>query len=464
MEMTMFLGRTEELRKLSRLYAGKGVSVCLIHGRRRVGKSTLIRESFSGSGIASMYYACKESSEQSNTESLAGVVSDIFPLPSAGLSSFEALLDFIFRQAADRPALLALDEYPYLRKIIPGIDSILQSLIDKYRETSRLKLILYGSFVEVMKSLLLESNPLFGRIDQTIGLKAMDYLDSALFYPNFCNEDKVRLFSVFGGIPHFNALIDPSVSVKENIQELVANRESRLENEIPLYLRTEITKIANANKVFEALSRGFCRFSDILSQSKVSSSPALADILERLVSMEVVEKTVPINDERNRRKTSYRIADNLSRFFFRYIDRYGSQRAVMESDAFYAQFIEKDFETSFVPLAFETICRQFLIRQNRSGRFEPPLLKIGKYYYDDPASHANGEFDVVAEDETGYVFFEAKFRKDPLTQAIIDREIAQVRACGLQCSRYGFFSRSGFSLEARPDLILFSLADLYGAK
>jgi AAA+ ATPase superfamily predicted ATPase len=72
------------------------------------------------------------------------VVSDIFPLPSAGLSSFEALLDFIFRQAADRPALLALDEYPYLRKIIPGIDSILQSLIDKYRETSRLKLILFS--------------------------------------------------------------------------------------------------------------------------------------------------------------------------------------------------------------------------------------------------------------------------------------------------------------------------------
>jgi len=77
-----------------------------------------------------------------------------------------------------------LDEYPYLRENVKGLDSIIQALVDKYREDSKLKLIVLGSYVEVMKSLLKESNPLYGRTDLVIDLKQMDYYESALFYPN----------------------------------------------------------------------------------------------------------------------------------------------------------------------------------------------------------------------------------------------------------------------------------------
>ena len=59
-----------------------------------------------------------------------------------------------------------------------------------------------------MKALLEKQNPLYGRIDLTIRLEPMDYYDSALFYSGFSAEDKVRLFSVFGGIPYYNRLID----------------------------------------------------------------------------------------------------------------------------------------------------------------------------------------------------------------------------------------------------------------
>ena len=59
-----------------------------------------------------------------------------------------------------------------------------------------------------MKSLLESQNPLYGRVDLTIDLKQMNYDESAMFYPSFSNEDKVRLYSVFGGIPYYNKLID----------------------------------------------------------------------------------------------------------------------------------------------------------------------------------------------------------------------------------------------------------------
>ena len=348
-----------------------------------------------------------------------------------------------------------------MHETVPGIDSILQSLIDRYKDTGKLKLILCGSYVDVMKSLLQKENPLYGRIDLSIDLKPMDYYESALFYPNFSCEDKVRLYSVFGGIPYYNRQIDDRLSVRENIMELISAPGARLENEVGMYLKSEISKITNANEVFEALAGGCSKYSDILSKSHVSSGPTLVDVLEKLIKMELVERQVPINAPENRRRANYRIVDNMSLFYYRYIFRYSSQRNNLNEDVFYERYIDRDFEERYVPHVFESVCRQYLIRMNRAGRIEPPFDVIGKYYYDDPVSHTNSEFDIVTQDPKGYIFYEAKFRGEPLSAAIIYKELSQVRATGLDCYKYGFLSRSGFRTAPEDNMIFIPLEDLY---
>ena len=164
-------------------------------------------------------------------------------------------------------------------------------MIDEYRDRSNMKLIICGSYVDTMKELLAKQNPLYGRIDLTLNLKPMDYYESALFYPAFSDEDKVRIYSVFGGIPYYNRLIDGKKSVRENIIELIASPGARLENEVSMYLSSEISKITNANEVFEALAKGFSRYKDILDQSHVSSGPALVDVLDKLIRMDAVSYT-----------------------------------------------------------------------------------------------------------------------------------------------------------------------------
>ena len=223
----------------------------------------------------------------------------------------ESLLRFLFRTSEKKPLILVLDEYPYLRENAKGLDSVLQSVIDEYRDRSNMKLIICGSYVDTMKELLAKQNPLYGRIDLTLNLKPMDYYESALFYPAFSDEDKVRIYSVFGGIPYYNRLIDGKKSVRENIIDLIASPGARLENEVSMYLSSEISKITNANEVFEALAKGFSRYKDILDQSHVSSGPALVDVLDKLIRMDVVDKITPINDENNRKKSGYFISDNL---------------------------------------------------------------------------------------------------------------------------------------------------------
>ena len=96
-----------------------------------------------------------------------------------------------------------------------------------------------------------------------------------------------------------------------------------------------------------------------------------------------------------------------------------------------------------------------------------PLLKYNKHlhsyihYYDDPKNKTNGEFDVVTLDEKGYVFYEVKFRKNPVSKSMIDEEIEQVKLTGLNCYRYVFIARSGFSAKETDEIKLIELNELY---
>lgn len=456
-----FIGRTTQLKQLKKEMTSEGMRMSLIYGRRRVGKSELVKQAVKESGVRSIYYECKQVTEASNARSICDVISETLGLPVLGYTSIESLLDYVFTLSESENLVFVLDEYPYLRENVKGLDSIIQSLVDKYRDTSNLKLIILGSYVDIMHSLLEHSNPLFGRVDLVIDLKQMDYYESSLFYPAMSDEDKVRIYSVFGGIPHFNRLVDDRKSVKENIIDLIASPGARLENEVSMYLNAEISKMTNANEVFEALAGGFSRFSDILSQSHVSSGPTLVDVLGKLIRMEVVEKKAPINDEDNKKKAGYYICDNLSLFYFRYIFRYSSQLKIMDPDMFYEKYIADDFENNYVPHKFEEVCRQYLIRQNRLGNITPVIEKIGKYYYDDPKTRTNGEFDVVTLDEKGYTFCEVKFRKKKTSKEVIEEEIRQVRETGLNCYKYVFFSRSGFTEPETDEVRHIDLAQMF---
>ncbi|MDD7013483.1 MAG: ATP-binding protein [Spirochaetales bacterium] len=459
-----FFGRKENIKAISKFFNSDKDNAALIYGRRRVGKTELIKHCLKATKTTSIYYECKETSEVNNVKSLCEIISETFGLPPLAFDTLESTLAFLYKQAKEKDLIVVIDEYPYIRKVVEGLDSIIQSFIDNNKSTSKLKLILCGSYVETMKSLLSEENPLFGRFDLVMNLKAMDYYDSSLFYQDFRDEDKVRLFSVFGGIPYYNRRIDSSKSVKQNIIDLIASPGSRFENEVQMQLKSEISKMQNAYEVFEALAKGFVRFKDILSQSQVSSSPTLVDVLDKLISMDIVVKESPINDENNKKKAGYYISDQLTLFYFKYIYRNLSRLAVMDSEAFYEKFITPDFEEHYVPLAFEQVCKQFLIRKNRSGDLEDSFEKIGKYWYDDPANHKNGEFDVVTENDNCYIFYEAKFREGKLDSNLIWNEIQQVNNTGLVCSKYGFFSKSGYKEideKHKKQLILYELKDLY---
>ena len=135
----------------------------------------------------------------------------------------------------------------------------------------------------------------------------------------------------------------------------------------------------------------------------------------------------------------------------------------MSSIAFYDKYINDDFENEYVPKKFEDICKQFLIKNNINNKITPSFFKIGKYYYDLPKLKINGEFDIVTEDEKGYIFYEVKFRKNKMKLSDVEKEISQVNATSLNCYKYGFFSAMGFESDV-DGIIKYTLNDLYSVR
>lgn len=457
-----FIGRKEELNTLSNLYNEKGLDGAIVYGRRRFGKTTLIKkssESFKGIFI---YYQCLKAVDQINAQGLASLVkSSLNNVSISTKASFMDVIDYIFSRSVDTPILLVLDEYPYLINR-PSIDTYIQSLMEKYKETSQLKLILSGSYVDIMEHLLDSRNPLHGRFRYKIKIDAFDYFDSASFYPQASNEDKVRYYSVFGGIPYYLSMLDTSKTFEENIISLILSRFAPLEDEINSTMKEEYSKIENASLVMDLIMRGKHSYSDIKKVfAELSPNSDLAYLLDQLVDMGYLSKTFPINNG-SMRKAFYSISDNLFAFYFGLVYPYSAQKSILPDEVFFLTFIKDKLNDSFIPHCFEGICREYLVRKNKERRWNPPLLSIGSYTYNDAKRKKNGQFDLVSSDSKGNIFYECKFTNEKVGLSVFDEEERQLKDLNLEYYRLGFFSKAGFEKGRwSDDCLCFTLDDLY---
>src|SRR5690554_2596579 len=218
----MFTGRSEEIEKLVNYLDNDKQKNIVIYGRHKIGKSELIKESLKRVEKPFIFFRATESTISENLNSLSKIVVKHYNLSHFSFNSFEQILDFIFKQKDEM--ILVINEYQYLSQLQKDLNSIIQRLIDKYQHDSKLKLVLMGSSIDIMSNLNKLNNPLNGRISLIMFIKEMNYLESSLFYEKVSLEDKVKYYSVFGGNPYYNSLINQDKTFKDNIVELIINK------------------------------------------------------------------------------------------------------------------------------------------------------------------------------------------------------------------------------------------------
>ena len=455
----MFIGREKELKALSaELSTWKNKTAVLVYGKRRVGKSTLINEAAKVFDGIVVNHLCVTSTFEGNLELIYKSVSESLSIPIIRFDSLFALMDYL--RTLDKKILLIIDEYPYLKQTRKKneVDSYMQAVID--RLPGNVKLILCGSHITVMKELLAEDNPLFGRFSLIQHIHDFDYYDAAKFYPDLPMREKAALYGVFGGCPYVLENLDTDKSIKDNIIRLLLPETGLIRSHIENIMLKEIQKSFDV-RILESLGNGKKKYTEIRDQLSRSETGLLDKQLKILLDMETIQKTEPINRRNDKNKQFYEITDNLMRFYFSYIFGTAGTITRIGEEQYYDRTIEETLE-QFVSRRFEGITLQYFHRMAVQGKY-PDIEDFGSYWYDDPVNKTNGEFDCVIR-RTGdlYDFYECKFFDRAMTLQECEQEKDQLRKIqGIKVTGIGFVCAEGFDFANKTDFILIDGETLY---
>ena len=436
----MFIGREKELEQLEKELNKKSKSAILIYGKRRIGKSTLITEALKSFDGIVINHLCVQSTFEGNMELLYKSVSRALELPNVKFESIFDLFDYLGNQK--KRIALVLDEYPYLKesKKRKEVDSYMQRIIDNL--SSNIKLILCGSYISVMKELVEEDNPLFGRFTQILAIKEFDYYDASKFFPKLDVRSKIERYAVFGGSPYILSNLEPGASLKNCIMENLLPETSIFHTYIESIALQEIRKNYDV-RILEKIGNGRKKYSELISALDITDNGYLDKQLKSLLAMETIKKEFPINKPNDKKKQFYSISDNLMRFYFTFLFGGKSVITTIGEENYYKQEI-LPYLNNFISLRFEEIARQYFMRQAKLGKIKN-IEDIGTYWYDDQQNKKSGQFDCVLKSKDGYDFYECKYYEKPMSKDECEEEALKVKdIIGIPIRKIGFVCSGGF--------------------
>ena len=452
-----FIGREKELKKIKDTLDDVNSKAILIYGRRRMGKTTLIKEAVKDIDAVKIIYRGKVQPVARTIEEISVIVTEAIGLGGIPLPSFESLFSLL--SSRKEQFVIVLDEYQDTKKLEgENVDAMIRNAMDDM--ASNIKIIISGSSIRMMEALMQSDNPLYGRFKAQIFVDEMDYYDSQMFYPEYSVRDKIILYSVFGGIPWINESINQNISVEENIINLLIEKKGLARAYAEDVVNVECSSINYATEVFNSIRNGKKRFSEIQSYIRIPSIKAqLTRVLKNMVDVRLVNRKSPINSSSSK-TVFYEICSNVIRFYFAYQDVLNDEN-VSNMEVLYRKCIEPSINT-FVSYRFGDIARSYFIRLSLNGS-RPDILRIGSYWYDGKEKRKNGEFDVALCLTDGtYEIYECKFLKDEATQQLLMEEKAKVdQAPLIGVRKFGLISSSGFQCHSAGNIILISGEDLY---
>ena len=447
----MFIGREKELMLIEQKVKSSRFEFGILYGRRRIGKTSLLKQIVQKH--KAIYYVANTMGLEYNMNQLSQTVAQYFNEPIS-FDNLEMIFKYLVLRSNEKRITLIIDEFTYLMDGNDRILSLLQNIIDHSLLDSNLCLIISGSHVGMIEDALSYQKPLYGRSTFKLKLEQFNYREASKFYPNISNQDKVRFYSIFGGVPFYLGQIDSNKSVKENIIDLILAPGAIFEEEISFFLSQEVRSQINYGRVLNAIASGATKLNEIATKSGNIPSGQAISYINVLMNLGILEKEIAFGSTERSRKTIYRIKDGLFRFHFTYIEKHKSQKTMMHPSSFYDRYIAP-FLDEFVSLEFENISRTYLILKHQNE-----LESIGRYWANDAKNRIDIEIDIVASIENHRSAYECKWTSAPIDMQVVNQLYEKARY--LNIDQLGFFSRNGYTEEVRlKNYLLYSVDDLY---
>ncbi len=317
-------------------------------------------------------------------------------------------------RAANWRGPLVIDEFPHLAAAAPALPSVLQNWIDSEAASGGLLVAIAGSSQRMMQGLVLDANaPLFGRAIEAFALDPLPagWIGDAL--GGGTPIQQVQACALWGGVPRYWELAAPfRCDLESAVDALALDPMGPLHREPDRLLLEEQPPALALRPVLDAIGGGAHRVSEIAGRVGQPAT-SLSRPLARLVELGLVEREQPFGSEdRNTKRTLYRLADPYFRFWFRVVAPSRARLHGTSRDARLA--VWTPFRAALESQTWEDLCRQSLpgLGLGAAGR--------GQRWW----QGAQPEWDLLArtvEPGDGVIAGEAKWSTSPVSSAELDR-------------------------------------------
>lgn len=477
----LFIGRKAELDFLNSKYSEPQGQLIVLYGRRRVGKTEILREFCKGK--PHVFFSCTQTTDRAQLAKFSQhLLREDIPARKY-LSEFDdwekAFLAITDLPYGEKKKLVVLDEFPYMCRGNMSIPSILQNLWDSKLKDQNVMLILCGSAMSfIEKELLSEKNPLYGRATGIYKMKGMGFYDAIKFFPGYSDYDKIVTYAILGGIPHYLKQWNPNWSVEENIKKNILSKGCVLYSEVEFLLHQELRETALYNTIIEAIALGSTKLNEISKKSLIDDTSKTSVYLKNLIELGIIEREfsveTSVKEKANANRGIYKLTDNFFRFWYAFGFANYSQLEDGDVDGVYEYIIKPEIH-EFCAAAFEDICLEFVKQLQRKNQLPFRYARIGRWMgkttVRDPAVEsgtriAETEIDLLAIDRYSKNFLvgECKFKGKPFTYTEYLNTIAKLESLKKDADfYYALFSENGFDEKIPRDqnsCYLYSLGEI----
>lgn len=317
MALTKLIDRTAEMAMLERTWERAAIErpqLAVVWGRRRVGKTFLLSH-FTHDRRA-VFFGATQQAETIELARLADATrrdlgDRAADLAGGGFASWEAALRFFAALAAEEPLVVVLDEVPYLARSTQGFASIVQAVWDRLPANGKLMLVLTGSAIAMMETMVGAGGALRGRPTLTLRLGPLEPIQARAFFPRLQPAAFMEAYTACGGYPLHLREWDETATTETNLVRLAATPGGILLEDAAGMLAEELPQASGYPRILAAIGRGRTRFGEIAAES----DQRVERPLEILARAGLVAKVTPVGAPKQAR-SSYEIADPYIAFWF----------------------------------------------------------------------------------------------------------------------------------------------------
>lgn len=447
----MFINRKAELEQLEQLHRTNTAQLFVLYGRRRVGKTELLR-SFCADKPHIFFVATLGSDasqlaafSQEIWRFLHGEVAEGFTFPSWE-AAFQTLASL-----PGRPVVI-LDEITYLFEGNGSIPSVLQKVWDERLRNSQIFLVLCGSYMGIIEREILNYRaPLYGRRTAANYLNPLQLPAAAAFFPGYSAIEQIEAWAVLGGMPYYLRIFSDQQDIFANIHQHILSSQGTLHNEPQLLLREELRDPRNYFSILRAIAEGHTRLNEIAQAAGMGDGHKASRYLDILRQMNVVDREVSVTERQpeKSRRSIYQLRDAFLRFWFRFVHPNQGSLGLGLSSSILEQRVRPGFD-QYVSFAFEDAAKEYLAHLALHNQLPFLPERIGRWWL------ADEEIDVVAINDTERALLvgECKWTARPVgTNILVDLQRKALRLMGdaqmgtEQWSQvtYAIFAKSGFT-------------------